>query len=76
MDTSSPWDAPAVANDAEHADASAADNAAGWADFSGGFTAAAAEEETGKDDSTNSDIIEKQQSEVMSVEDRPEVKNT
>lgn len=69
MDTS-PWDASAPADTGN--DNTSGDAGAGWADFSGGFTSAAAEESAGKDDSRNSDIIEKQQSEVMSVEDRPE----
>ena len=58
MDTrSSPWDTPAAATSQESG------NEASWADF-GAFG--------GNNDSASSDIIEKQQSEVMGVEDRPE----
>ena len=58
MDTSSsPWDTPAAATSQESG------SEAGWADF-GAFG--------GNNDSASSDIIEKQQSEVMNVEDRPE----
>ena len=58
MDTSSsPWDTPSTAPSEEGG------AGAGWADF-GAFG--------GSNDSGSSDIIEKQQSEVMNVEDRPE----
>lgn len=58
MDTSSsPWDTPTAAS----SEGSATE--AGWADF-GAFGSS--------NDSGSSDIIEKQQSEVMGVEDRPE----
>ena len=58
MDTSSsPWDTPTPAASGEGG------SEAGWADF-GAFG--------GNNDSGSSDIIEKQQSEVMGVEDRPE----
>lgn len=58
MDTSSsPWDTPTAASSAGSA------TEAGWADF-GAFGSS--------NDSGSSDIIEKQQSEVMGVEDRPE----
>ena len=58
MDTSSsPWDTPTAATSQESG------SEAGWADF-GAFG--------GNNDSGSSDIIEKQQSEIMGVEDRPE----
>merc|ERR1719499_1899745 len=58
MDTSSsPWDTPTAAS----SEGSATE--AGWADF-GAFGSS--------NDSGSSDIIEKQQSEVMGVDDRPE----
>ena len=58
MDTSSsPWDTPSTAPSEEGG------AGAGWADF-GAFG--------GSNDSGSSDIIEKQQSEVMGVDDRPE----
>merc|ERR1719215_1833555 len=58
MDTSSsPWDTPTGTTSQESG------SEAGWADF-GAFG--------GNNDSGSSDIIEKQQSEVMGVEDRPE----
>ena len=60
MDTSSsPWDTPTAAVTSEAAETSGG----GWADF-GSFSTT--------NDSGSSDIIEKQQSEVMNVEDRPE----
>ena len=56
MDTSSsPWDTPAAEN------SSSAASATGWADFDA-FSSSAAS------DSASSDVIEKQQSEVMNVE--------
>jgi len=64
MDTSSsPWDTPAAEN------SSSAASATGWADFDA-FSSSAAS------DSASSDVIEKQQSEVMNVEDKPEDENS
>jgi len=64
MDTSSsPWDTPSAGNSSTTA------TATGWADFDA-FSSSAAS------DSASSDIIEKQQSEVMNVEDKPEDENS
>ena len=62
MDTSSsPWDTPTTETGG---DGGGGGGGAGWADFDA-FASS-------NNDSASSDIIEKQQSEVMNVEDKPE----